>query len=243
MNIKAVTFVFLAYGAIGCSFKPADKNDTEEANESKTTVESKAILTESGVLMPDDKSKAITLDPAAIQLASDTAIKLEGSRAPYDSFHTDIAPLLPTKASASFNLSPVPQCELADTDGNTSNDCKEVTEEVKDVDDPKTGQECPKVCATACASATATAAAAAFAHASVQACAFAEAWACVYSNVPPFGQVCSWAKGEACASAFATAFGFGYATSTDQECKTVCSDGTTTVTKGPTPVEAVPAAQ
>lgn len=48
--------------------------------------------------------------------------------------------------------------------------------------------------------ASASATAAAFA------CAFAEAWACVYSSVPPFGQLCTWARSSVCTAAFVSVY-------------------------------------
>jgi hypothetical protein len=239
IKILALTLSFFSLSA--CSNKPAETNaanEVKETNETSSASEqSKQVLTQSGVLMPDDIARSSSLDTTAVNDANTAAVNLEGSRAPFEFFHDDVAPLLPTAKAAGLNLIPAVQCQSVDTDGDPGNDCPvgAIDEEVDPVPDPAPAPEekCPKVCATACASATATAAAAAFAHASVQACAFAEAWACVFSNVPPFGKVCSWAKSQACASAFAVAFGYGFATSTDQECKTVCSDGTTTVTKGP----------
>lgn len=52
--------------------------------------------------------------------------------------------------------------------------------------------------------ASASATAAAFA------CAFAEAWACVYSSVPPFGRLCTWARSQACAAAFVSVYSETY---------------------------------
>jgi hypothetical protein len=249
MMIKILALSLSLFSLAACSNKPAETNEAKETNETKeispASERAKEVLTQSGVLMPDESARSSTLDTTAVNDANTAAVNLEGSRAPFEFFHDDVAPLLPTTKASGLNLIPAVQCQAVDTDADPSNDCpvSAVDEETDPlpVPDPTPAPEekCPKVCATACASATATATAAAFAHASVQACAFAEAWACVFSNVPPFGKVCSWAKSQACASAFAVAFGYGFATSTDQECKTVCSDGTTTVTKGPVADEAL----
>lgn len=203
---------------------PEDQAKQEEAAKTEEAFQ------QSGVITPTDEDKAVSLDPATIGSLADTAAATSGSRSPYDSFHSDVAPLLPVQ-SAALALAPALECATVATDGApVAEECKEAPVVVEE---PKK-DECPdKVCATACASASATAYAAAFAHASVRACAFATAWACVWSSVPPFGKVCAWAQSEACVSAFAAAFAFGVAHDTDQECKTVCSDGTTTTTKGP----------
>jgi hypothetical protein len=203
---------------------PEEKTKQEEAAKTE-----QAFL-ENGVITPTVEDRSVTLEPAVIQSLSDQAAGTSGSRTPYEAFHNEVAPLLPVQ-SAALALAPALECATVTADGGpAAEECKEAPVVVED---PKK-DECPdKVCATACASASATAYAAAFAHASVRACAFASAWACVWSSVPPFGKVCAWAQSEACASAFAAAFAFGVAHDSDQECKTVCSDGTTTTTKGP----------
>ena len=188
-------------------------------------------LGKSGVPVPDAGVEA--LDPLAIAAASQAAAAAPGSRGAFQTFHDTVAPLLPTGGLRLASTKEAATCQTADGSATGTTPCRDAgAGGGGGAADPGA---CPRVCATACASASATATAAAFAHASVQACAFAQAWACVYESVAPFSRVCAWARSQACVSAFATAFGFGFAVANDQECRTVCSDGTVTVTNGPAP--------
>jgi hypothetical protein len=212
------------------------------------TSESEAVasridaLTKSGVPMPDAGVEAI--EPAAVAQAAQVAAATAGSREPFQSIHDSITPLLPVSNLRLAAVAPPAEiCVGVDANGNPLNVCPPGANPGGDggggAGDPAA---CPRVCSTACASANAVAYAAAFAHASATACAWAQAWACVYENTPPFNRVCAWARSQACATAFATAFGFGFGAASDQECRTVCSDGTVTVTNGPPPANAQPAA-
>jgi hypothetical protein len=195
-------------------------------------------LGKSGVPVPD--AGVEPLDPLAIAAASQAAAATPGSRGAFQTFHDTVAPLLPTGGLRLASTKDLATCQTADGNATGTTPCRDAgAGGGGDAGGGGGGAAdpgaCPRVCATACASASATAAAAAFAHASVQACAFAQAWACVYESVAPFSRVCAWARSQACVSAFATAFGFGFAVANDQECRTVCSDGTVTVTNGPAP--------
>jgi hypothetical protein len=207
-------------------------------------------LGKSGVPVPD--AGVEPLDPLVIAAASQAAAAAPGARGAFQPFHDTVAPLLPSGALRLASTKElVSTCQTVD--GNAAGATPCVGGDAGGGGGGGAGGGgggqadpggCPRVCATACASASATAVAAAFAHASVQACAFAQAWACVYESVAPFSRVCAWARSQACVSAFATAFGFGFGFANDQECRTVCSDGTVTVTNGPAPANgAAPAAK
>lgn len=197
-------------------------------------------LGKSGV--PTPGSSVENLDASAIDAAVRNAALESGSRGAFQDFHDSVAPIRPMGRLRLAALAPAPAetCVTVDGGADAGGACPGGA--VNPDGGGGGGQEnpaaCPRVCSTACASANATAVAAAFAHASATACAFAEAWACVFESTAPFNRVCAWARSQACATSFATAFGVGFAVSNDQECRTVCSDGTVTVTNGPPPAPA-----
>jgi len=242
-NFKKSSIVVLGFliFCTGCSGgfpgaatqKDAETNSTQQTPPQSSNADIEA-LKNAGVPLPEP-GDVTSLDDREVQLASALAAGQTGERAPFSDFHTNVSPLLPAKEQTSLALIPVAaECEAVDTNGNAFDDCAGNPEVSPSPSPSPTPGQCPeKVCATACASASATAAAAAFAHASARACAFAYAWACVFERMAPFNRVCAWSRSEACASSFASAFGFGFATAQDQECKTVCSDGTSTTTKSP----------
>jgi hypothetical protein len=221
---------------------PAAASPTAAATEAAGTTDAGAsridALAKSGV--PTPGSLVETLEPSSIDAAARTAAAEPGSRGAFQDFHDTVAPIRPMGRLRLAALAPAQTCATVDGGGNADGACPGGEA------DPGGGggggqgdpAACPRVCSTACASANATAVAAAFAHASATACAFAEAWACVFESTAPFNRVCAWARSQACATTFATAFGFGFAVSNDQECRTVCSDGTVTVTNGPPPAQA-----
>lgn len=195
-------------------------------------------LAKSGVPTPGAQVEPI--EPGPIDAAARSAAAEPGSRGAFQDFHDAVAPIRPMGRLRLAALAPVPAqtCATVDGGGNVDGACPGGAGDPGGGGGQNDPAACPRVCSTACASANATAVAAAFAHASATACAFAEAWACVFESTAPFNRVCAWARSQACATSFATAFGFGFAVSNDQECRTVCSDGTVTVTNGPPPAGA-----
>ena len=198
-------------------------------------------LTKSAVLMPDAGVEAI--EPAVVAQATQDAAATPGSREPFQSIHDSVTPLLPVSNLRLASVAPPAEiCVGVDVNGNPLNLCPPGANPGGGGGGAGDPAACPRVCSTACASANAVAGAYAFAHASATTCAWAKAWACVYENTFPFRKVCAWARSQACATAFAAAFGVGFGADSDQQCRTVCSDGTVTVTNGPPPANAQPAA-
>lgn len=241
-SVLALTSLALCAVLAGCGGGGGGSTDstgtTAAAEPTPATVltdaqrERQTTLALSGVPMPSTEPRW-TDPPASTFAAADlAAARMSGSRSPFQSIHDEVASLLPAaslvRPAAVQPLKPVSfrTLDVAPVPAPAASQA---------VGDPPAnpGVDCPKVCATACASATAAAAAAAFAHASATACAFAQAWACVYEKTAPFSRVCAWARSSACFTAFSSAFAVGFAFSHDQECRTVCSDGTVTVSRVP----------
>jgi len=235
MKTTLIATLACAWIVAACSSGAGDPGADAAASASITDGGTQAsridTLATAGVPMPDATTG--TLDAATVAASTKAAAAQPGTREPFQSFHDTVSPMRPISNLRLASLAPVEVCLTTDPGGAGTSTC--TTPPTVPPVDPVA---CPRVCSTACASATATAAAAAFAHASVQACAFAQAWACVFDSVAPFDRVCAWASSRACVSAFASAFGVGFAVSNDQRCRTVCSDGTVTVTEGPQPVAA-----
>ncbi|MFZ4652464.1 MAG: hypothetical protein ACOYLV_17275 [Rubrivivax sp.] len=211
---------------------PADSTGANTTPLTDAQRERQAALVQAGVPMPSTEPRWVEPAATTIAAADLAAARLAGTRSPFQTIHDEVSTLLPAtsvvKPASVQPLKPVSfrRLDLAPVPIGAASQA---------VGDPPANPavDCPKVCATACASATAAAAAAAFAHASASACAFAQAWACVFERTAPFTRVCAWARSSACVSTFSTAFAVGFAFAHDQECRTVCSDGTVTVSRIP----------